>query len=72
MSVRFRLRALLPVAAAIGIAALASGCAYYPYGYYGSGYGYPYGYYGPGYGYGYPSASVNYAYGGWGHPGWDH
>jgi len=58
MSVRFRLRALLPLAA-IGIAALVSGCVYDPYGYYG--YGYPYGY-------GYAPASVNFAYG---HPGWD-
>jgi len=66
MSVRFRLRALLP-AAVIGIAALVGGCVYDPYGYYGYGYGYPYGY-----GYGYAPASVTFAYGGWGHPGWHH
>jgi hypothetical protein len=67
MSIWLRLRPLLPFAAAIGMAALVSGCVY-PYGgYYGYGYGYPYGYYG----YGYPSASVNFAYGdGWGHAGW--
>jgi hypothetical protein len=69
MSVRFRMRALLPLAA-IGIAALVGGCVY-PYGYngYGYGYGYPYGY-----GYAYAPASVNFAYGGggWGHPDWHH
>jgi hypothetical protein len=66
MFARFRLRALLPLAA-IGLAAcLMGGCAYYPYGYYGYGYGYPYGYsYAPA-----PSVSFNYGY--WGHPGWDH
>jgi hypothetical protein len=68
MSVRFRLRALLPVAV-IGIAALVGGCVYDPYGYYGYGYGYPYGY---GYGYAPASVSFAYGYGGWGHPGWDH
>jgi hypothetical protein len=66
MSVRFRLRALLPVTV-IGIAALVGGCVYDPYGYYG--YGYPYGY---GYGYAPASVSFAYGYGGWGHPGWDH
>ncbi len=65
MSVRSRLRALLPLAA-IGIAVLLGGCVYDPYGYYGSyGYGYPYGY-------GYAPASVSLAVGGWGNPGWDH
>lgn len=69
MSVRFRLRALLPVAV-IGIAALVGGCVYDPYGYYG--YGYPYGYYGYGYGYGYAPASVSFSDGSWGEPGWHH
>ena len=59
----FRLRILLPLAA-IGIAALLTGCVYYPNGYYGY-----YGYTAP--------ASVNFAFGGWGHDDhhwhhWDH
>lgn len=70
MSLGFRLRALLPIAA-IGIAGLLGGCVY-PYGY-GYGYGYPYGY---GYGYA-PAPSVSFAFGGWGQPGgyhhgWNH
>ena len=71
MFARFRLRALLPLAA-IGLAAgLLGGCVYDPYGYYGYGYGYPaysypaYGYYGA-----VPAVSFNYGY--WSHPGWDH
>jgi len=52
-------RAVLPVAAAVGLAALVSGCVAYP--------AYPdYGYYGPGYGYGYaPGGYVAFG-GGWG------
>jgi hypothetical protein len=60
-------RAALPVLAAVGLAALVSGCVAYP--------AYPdYGYYGPGYGYGYgyaPSGYVAFG-GGWGwHGGGD-
>ena len=71
MSIRFRPRRLLPLAA-IALAAALGGCVY-PYGY-GYGYGYPSGYggYPYAYNYGYAAPSVGFTFGGWGHGGWDH
>ncbi|HUN39809.1 MAG TPA: hypothetical protein VMU81_05925 [Acetobacteraceae bacterium] len=55
-------RAVLPMLAALGLAALVSGCVAYP--------AYPgYGYYGPGYGYGYAPGGYVAIGGGWG-GGW--
>ena len=52
-------RAVLPVLAALGLAALVSGCVVYP--------AYPdYGYYGPAYGYGYAPGGYVAVGGGWG------
>ena len=70
MSIRFRVRTLLALAA-VGAAAVLGGCVY-PYGY-GYGYGYPYGYSYPyAYNYGYVAPSVGFSWGNWGYRDWDH
>jgi hypothetical protein len=68
MFARFRLRALLPLAAIAFATCLVGGCAYYPYDYYG--YGYSYGY--PSYPYYAPAPALSFNFGYWGHRDWDH